>query len=151
MLIKGYGKVDGSEISQLEQQVHCKFPEDYQAFLREYNGGQPEEARVCFAAEDIEAGIVLEDLLGVNPGEPSLCIAHWYEQSKKELLEGMMIIGHAGEAGLLLLVNQEDLKGIYFWDVALEYEISTEEECIHKVADSFSEFWEGLQLEQEGR
>lgn len=150
MAIKGYGKIDTSEISKLEKQVRCEFPEDYKTFLSEYNGGQSDGAKVCFEAEDIETGIVLEDLLGINLEEPGLCIAHWFEQTKKELLEGMIVIGHAGEAGLLLLVNQDDLKGVYFWDAAQEYEISTEEECIHKVADSFGQFWEGLYPEREG-
>jgi hypothetical protein len=63
-----------------------------------------------------------------------------------DLPDEMIVIGHAMGSGMILLVNQNDWKGIYFWDNALDYKNSTEDECLYKIAGTFSEFLNGLYL-----
>lgn len=147
-MIKSFGQLEESEIVELEKKINCKLPNDYKEFLKNNNGGTTDGEIVCFNAENIEEGIALDLLYGTNLSE-SLCIEQWYEEYSTDLPEEMIIIGHAMETGLILLANQINWKGIYFWDNALDYENSTENKCIYRIADTFNDFLNGLYLHEE--
>ncbi len=142
-MIKSFGKLEENEIIELEKKIKHRLPEDYREFLRNNNGGTTDCELICFDTENIKEGIALDVLYGINLSK-SLCIEQWCEEYSTDLLEDMIIIGHAVETGIILLVNRDDWKGIYFWDNALDYENSTEDKCMYKIADTFSEFLNGL-------
>ena len=140
-MIKSFGKLEDKDIKSFEKKMKIKLPDDYKEFLKNNNGGSTNGDIICFKAEDIEETIALDVLFGIKLDDEDLCIEEWCNEYEDELLEEMIIIGHAIESGIILLINQEDWKGIYFWDSALDYEQSTEDDCIYKISthlDSFS-------------
>ena len=149
MLLTGYGKLSNQELDAFRSKYHLDLPEDYQKFLLENNGGTAEGSIILFDAKGIKEKLVMGDLFGVNHPISGLSIETWQEMLGYELLENMVIIGGTAFTGLLLLVNQEDWKGVYFWDDCVEYETSTEEACMYFVADTFTEFLDSLYLGDE--
>lgn len=147
-MLQSFGMVSEKEIKKLEKRLKITLPDDYRDFLTQHNGGCPADGLLVFPVEGIEEQPALDMLFGIGRGD-DLSIKDWCDEFKCDLLDDMIIIGHAIETGMLLLVNQEDWKGIYFWDDALDYEQSTEEECIYKVADSFEEFMSILSIFEE--
>lgn len=145
-MIQKFGKADEANIKEIEQKLKITLPQDYRAFLAGYNGGSCEDI-IVFKVEGIEETIALDLLYGIGLKD-GLNILDWCEEYADDLLEDMIIIGHTMETGLLLLIHQEDWKGIYFWDHCIDYEESTEEECIYKIADSFDDFIKGLSGEE---
>ncbi|HJA39947.1 MAG TPA: SMI1/KNR4 family protein [Firmicutes bacterium] len=145
-MIRGFGKTSILDIKEIEEDLKIALPKDYTEFLLENNGGVIDNDIVCFKVKGIDEPIALDVLYGINL-KSGLNIKEWYNEFEEDLLEEMIIIGHALGSGLILLINQEDWKGIYFWDNTLDFESSSEEDCLYKISDSFSEFIDQLQLD----
>lgn len=145
-MLKKFGTVDNKKLSELEKKVNMKLPEDYKKYLEETNGGTTDGEIICFHVEGLNEEIALDILYGIDL-KFGLNILDWCNEYNQDLLESMIIIGHAMETGIILLINQNDWKGIYLWDNCLDYDESTEEECIYKISDSFDEFINGLKDE----
>ncbi|MBQ7233381.1 MAG: SMI1/KNR4 family protein [Bacillales bacterium] len=145
-MIRGFGKTSILDIKEIEEGLKIALPKDYTEFLLENNGGVIDNDIVCFKVKGIDEPIALDVLYGINL-KSGLNIKEWYNEFEEDLLEEMIIIGHALGSGLILLINQEDWKGIYFWDNTLDFESSSEEDCLYKISDSFSEFIDQLQLD----
>ena len=54
--------------------------------------------------------------------------------------------GNSINAGLILLIWQDDWKGVFLWDHCLELEQSTEEDCLYRISDNFDLFFNSLQI-----
>ena len=67
-------------------------------------------------------------------------IYSWHNEYSEELPENTIIIGNTINAGLILLIWQDDWKGVFLWDHCLELEQSTEEDCLYRISDSFELF-----------
>ena len=70
----------------------------------------------------------------------------WYNEYDEELSETTIIIGNTINAGLILLIWEDDWKGIFLWDYCLELEQSTEEDCLYRISDCFEAFLNSLQI-----
>ncbi|WP_024291031.1 SMI1/KNR4 family protein [Lacrimispora indolis] len=148
-MLSSFGSLDSKDLEVFQRNNNLDLPDDYKEYLLRNNGGSANDEIVCFNAEKIAEPIALGSLFGVGNAKESLSIETWLNEYRDELLENMLIIGHATGSGLVLLVNQEDWKGIYFWDNCLDYENSTEDECMYFVAKTFIEFLNGLFLYKE--
>jgi hypothetical protein len=148
-MLSSFGRLDNEALEAFQRKNNLDLPSDYKEYLLENNGGSANDKLICFNAEKITEPVALGVLFGLSNVKNSLSLETWMNEYRDELLENMLIIGHATGSGLILLVNQEDWKGVYFWDNCLDYENSTEDECMYFVAKSFKEFINGLFLYKE--
>lgn len=148
-MFSSFESLDYKDLELFQKKYNINLPEDYKAFLLKNNGGSANDEIICFNAEKIEEPIALGTLFGVGYTKKSLSIETWQNEYGDELSENMLIIGHATGSGLLLLINQRDWKGVYFWDNCLDYENSTQDECMYFVAKTFKDFLNGLFLYKE--
>ena len=107
-MIKSFGKLEDKDIKSFEKKMKIKLPDDYKEFLKNNNCGSTNGDIICFKAEDIEETIALDVLFGIKLDDEDICIEEWCNEYEDELLEEMIIIGHAIESGIILLINQED-------------------------------------------
>lgn len=127
------------EVTQYEDLVKMKLPKDYKEFLLKTNGGHFVDGIHTVWVEELKQNIGIDVLFGFNQAR-SLCLNSWHNEYSEELPENTIIIGNTINAGLILLIWQDDWKGVFLWDHCLELEQSTEEDCLYRISDSFELF-----------
>ncbi|WP_434778815.1 SMI1/KNR4 family protein [Neisseria sp. Ec49-e6-T10] len=141
MMIKidSFGSTKIEYINQLAKKFSITLPNDYAKFLLEHNGGTM-SGYIASYFETLQQNIFLEVLFGIGLNT-DFNLEDWNNEYKDELLEQTLIIGSANSNGLIVLVNQTELQGIYYWDHCLSFSSSTESENTYKLSDSFQEFF----------
>ena len=127
-----FNKFDGEiidKVAEFEQIVKMDLPKDYKDFLLDTNGGQFVDEVHTFWVEELKDNIGIDVLFGFDR-ERSLCLNSWYNEYEEELPENTVIIGNSINAGLIILIWQEDWQGVFLWDHCLNLEQSTEEDCL---------------------
>ncbi len=142
-MFKKFNGANDNYIKEYEDAVHMVLPKDYREFLLDTNGGCFEDELYTVGVEELKEEVGIDVLFGFNM-DRSLCLNTWYDEYKYDLEEDMVIIGNSINAGLILLIWKEHVKGIFLWDHCLELEQSTPEECLYKIAGSFEEFINSL-------
>lgn len=143
MNINGFGKASPEMIKEFEQHIGFSLPEDYKQFLSEYNGGTAKVRYSTFVVKDIDQIIPLDVLFGLGVIE-ELDLQYWNDEYRDDLLPNSIIIGHDPGSGMIVLINDPEIQGVYYWDHSFYFEESNEEENTYKIADSFRSFIEGL-------
>jgi len=130
MDIKGFGYTTKEKIKNFEENIGFILPEDYK---KKYSG---------FFLKDLNEFIILDVLCGFEIEE--LDLYEWNDEYKEDLLEKSIIIGHDPGNGFLILINDSDKQGVYYWDHSYYFDQSNEENNLYKIADSFQEFLKKL-------
>lgn len=141
MNIKSYGTVDEITINKFEVEIGFSLPEDYKNFLVNYNGGSFKESNFFVAELNEEIPLHVLYGLGVDKG---LDLNTWYDEYEEDLIKGSIIIGHDFGSGIIVLINDLETKGVYYWDHSFHFPKSNEEENTYKIANSFKEFIDEL-------
>ena len=141
MNIKGYGKATQDMIDSFEKHIGFLLPDDYKQFLFEYNGGL---ARYnYFWVDDLDEELPLHVLYGLGL-DKNLDLKTWNDEYVDDLCSNSIIIGHDPGSGLIVLINDNEDGGIYYWDHTFNFEQSNEDENTYKIADTFQDFINGL-------
>lgn len=143
MDINGFGKAEKEKVESFEQHIGLSLPEDYRKFLLECNGGMPHVLYSTFRIEALNQIIPLDVLYGLDTGN-ELELMVWNEEYSDDLLPNSIIIGRDPGSGMIVLINDSENKGIYYWDHSLYFEESSEDENLYKIADTFQAFISGL-------
>ncbi|MBT2618892.1 MULTISPECIES: SMI1/KNR4 family protein [unclassified Bacillus (in: firmicutes)] len=150
MNITGYKKATQEAINNFERYVDFEFPPDYKQFLLENNEGTTSVQQGKFYVDALDTLVSLKVLYGIDVKEKELNLLKWHEEYKKDLHTNCIIIGSSDMcAGKILLINNDEEKGIYFWDQGWYSDPSSQDENIYKVAESFKSFIEGLKVSNE--
>lgn len=120
-------------LTELEQKIDYRLPEDYRSFLVSHNGGQPENQ--LLRVPDCHADVLIDHFLGI--GRPYADIQWWLNELKDDLKDDFLPIGF--DPGDNALLMDKSNGKIYYWDSARFFPTSTDEENAFWVADSFSE------------
>ncbi len=144
-MFKKFGGEISKKIEEYESIVNMKLPNDYKKFLINTNGGQFIDELHTFWVEELKQDIGIDALFGFD-NLRSLCLTNWYKEYIEDLPENTIIIGNSISAGLILLIWQDDWKGIFLWDHCLDLEQSTEEDCLYRIADEFTLFYTSLKI-----
>ncbi|MEJ9231824.1 SMI1/KNR4 family protein [Peribacillus butanolivorans] len=147
--ITGYGKGSQEAVNNFEKYVGFEIPADYKQFLLEYNGGTTTVQNCKFYVDALDTLVCLNVLYGLDLEEKELDLQKWHEENKKDLHKNCIIIGNDTYAGKILLIYNEEEKGVYFWDQGWYSDPSSQDENIYKVAESFKSFIEGLKIPEE--
>ena len=145
MKIIGFGKANEEDITEYEQKMGCRFPEDYKQFLLEYNGGIPE-------TENNHINIGLSRNVGVfrinwltYGGEARNRLYSVCDDVKNlgAIMQPEYFIPFASaDLDLSIIISiKEDMKGIYIYDF-LRVLKESKKTPFHKVCDTFTEFLE---------
>lgn len=138
-MFKEFGGKITADISEYENRIKMQIPDDYKEFLIRTNGGQFIDEVHTFWVNELQQEIGIDVLFGLGLAR-SLCLNEWHEEYSDDLPENTIIIGNSINAGLILLIWQEDWKGIFLWDHCLDLEQSTEEDCLYRITDRFDLF-----------
>jgi SMI1-KNR4 cell-wall len=149
MNITGYGQATQEAINDFERYVDFEIPADYKQFLLEYNEGTTIVQQGSFYVDALDTLVSLKVLYGIGFNEKELDLMKWHEEYKKDLHTNCIIIGSDTYAGKILLIDNDEEKGIYFWDQGWYSDPSSQDENIYKVAESFKSFIEGLKVPNE--
>ena len=147
--ITGYGKATQEAVNNFEQQVGFEIPADYKQFLLEFNGGTTTVQNGKFYVEALDTLVSLDVLYGLDIDNEQLDLQKLHEEHKEGLHTNCIIIGNDTCAGKILLIDNDDEQGIYFWDQGWYADPSSQDENIYKVAESFQSFIEGLKIPEE--
>ena len=142
-MFKKFGGEIRGKIEEYEKKVKMELPNDYKQFLVNTNGGQFVNEIHTFWVEELKQDIGIDVLFGFD-NLRSLCLTNWYEEYVEDLPPNTIIIGNSINAGLILLIWQDDWKGIFLWDHCLDLEQSTQDDCLYRIADEFNLFYESL-------
>ncbi|KWW18875.1 MULTISPECIES: SMI1/KNR4 family protein [Peribacillus] len=147
--ITGYGKATQEAVDGFQEFVGFEIPADYKQFLLKYNGGISEVQNSKFYVDTLDTLVCLNVLYGLDLEDKGLDLRKWHEENKDDLHKNCIIIGNDTCAGKILLINNEEEKGIYFWDQGWYSDPSSQDENIYKIAESFQSFIEGLKIPEE--
>lgn len=142
-MFKEFGGKISADIREYENKLKMRIPADYKEFLVHTNGGQFVDGVHTFWVNELKQNIGIDVLFGFDHAR-SLCLTDWYEEYSDELPENTIIIGNSINAGLILLIWQDDWKGVFLWDHCLDLEQSTEEDCLYRITDRFDLFYDML-------
>ncbi|ANB59920.1 SMI1/KNR4 family protein [Anoxybacteroides amylolyticum] len=140
----GYGKATVQMIDEFEQYIGFSLPEDYRHFLLQYNGGKPRERYYSFFVEELNESIPLNVLYGLDTDIEQVNLKVWHDEYRDDLIENCIIIGSDPGSGMIVLVNDNEERGVYYWDHSWHFDQSNEENNLYKISDSFQNFFDGL-------
>lgn len=134
--------VDDKSIRDLETFLGVSIPTDYYDFLNKSDGCQPHDGNyISFEIENVTDDLLLGRLYGVDD------IKNKRVEYLADLPNEAFIIGEEYGSGFLVLVSGVgDKDGIYFWDLTMFLESSTEEDSSYRISDSFFGFMNRLVL-----
>src|ERR1035437_9899266 len=113
MEFNGFGKATMKIISNFEKLIGFTLPDDYKNFLLEYNGGKAQEKYSAFFVDELKQYIPFAVLYGLKKQLDLLCLNDEYWD---DLIPNCIIIGHDPGSGMILLLNDPKIKGIFYWD-----------------------------------
>lgn len=138
MQIRKFKCLSDGQISNIENQLEVRFPEDYKKFLREIGGGVVEKDELNqIAISEIGENISIDVLYGDDREYERGSILFWMDHFKGELLDDAVIIGDDLLQGFLVMICDGENRGIYYWDDAYNFESSDDRNNMYRLAESF--------------
>jgi len=140
-----------SILRAIEQFWGVGLPENYRNFLIEHNGGEPENKIFKFQTQ--ADGSCLDQFFGVVRDYNNNLLMK-YKYLGDRVMDTMLPIARDVYGNLILLtVKGKDRNKVYFWDHEMEADTENGEKADYSnltlIADSFTEFVEGLRAEDQ--
>jgi hypothetical protein len=143
MNIVSFGKATKQMIDDFEKLIGFTLIDDYKQFLSTYNGGTSKSGYSTFWVEELSEDIPLDVLFGIVD-DVDFDLRDWNNEYKDDLLPNAIIIGRDPGAGFIVLINNAEDSGVYYWDHSLNFDKSDEDNNVYLVSDSFQSFADGL-------
>lgn len=140
MNINSFGGASLEAIKNFEKSIGFLLPDDYKQFLIKYNGGTSRVRYSTFKVEELNENIPLDVLYGIDVEKKQLDLQKVNDEYIDDMLQNCIIIGDDPGAGMIVLINDDDSEGVYYWDHSFHFAQSSEEKNIYKIADSFKDF-----------
>ncbi len=143
MNIVSFGKATKQMIDDFEKHIGFTLMDDYKLFLSTYNGGTPKLRYSTFWVEELSENIPLDVLFGLVD-DVEFDLRDWNDEYQDDLLQNAIIIGRDPGAGFIVLINDIEDSGVYYWDHSLNFDKSDEDNNVYLISDSFQSFIVGL-------
>ena len=138
-LYKTFGKLSEKQISDLENQLNVKLPDDYKNFLAQTNGATLDPySTESFLIRDINEPATLDILFGLT-SQDSSDLLYWNKTYGDEMVENSVIIGMSLEHSFIVLICDGEYAGVYCWDDCHHYSQSSEESNTYFIAETFTD------------
>lgn len=149
-----FGYTNDKRIEKFEQFIGFKLPKDYKEFLKKHNGGivntedyrdycidHPGRGYWSFWAKGLNVYMPMDILFGLD--QEKFDIQKNYSEYMSDLPAKAICIGHPMSGGYVLLDTGED-PGVYFYASSYFFEQPDPEVNTYLIADTFTEFINGL-------
>ncbi|MFD3162899.1 SMI1/KNR4 family protein [Herpetosiphon sp. NSE202] len=151
-IVDGFAPTNEQAVAAFEQELGCRLPEDYRAFLLEHNGGQPE-----LTVFNMHSNLMPDDqsiihyFLSLDPAAESSEIRQvirTYTKYETRIPAELLPIAHDLGGNLICLGIRGEQRGkVYFWDHEFELEAEEMGDLYYNVSccsPSFQAFVESL-------
>ncbi len=145
-MINKFGNASKLEIEGLEKKFNVSLPDEYKEFLANYNGGivdKKKENKIYI--ESIDEYINIDVLYGINTESKTSDISTWMNKLGDDLMEHAIIIGDDLLQGIIVMITEGDLQGIYYWDDSYNFDESTDDENTYLIFNNFKELLEKIE------
>ncbi|TYQ17704.1 UNVERIFIED_CONTAM: SUKH superfamily protein [Acetivibrio alkalicellulosi] len=143
MNIASFGKATKQMIDDFEKLIGFTLMDDYKKFLNTYNGGTSNSVYSTFWVEALSEDIPLDVLFGLVD-DVDFDLRDWNDEYKDDLLPNTIIIGRAPGAGFIVLINNTEDSGVYYWDHSFNFDKSDEDNNVYLISNSFESFTKEL-------
>ena len=143
MKIRSYGKGGQENIKKLEDTFKIKIPKDYAEFLLTHNGADIDDG--IFYVRDLDQKILMGGFYGVVLDSEYLGLLYQNEEYGDDIPDSSLLIGCNPGSGWLLLVNDGENDGIWFYDHNYFFPKSSDELNTYFICETFTEFMEMLE------
>ena len=136
-----FGSLSQQDILDIENRLNMQLPDDYKNFLMDTNGGTFEQASTKpVLIKALNEEIHLDVLFGIVD-EKNLNLLYWNEKYSDEILENTILIGFDLMQGFIVLINDGQNNGVYYWDDSYHFEASNDESNMYFLAKDFEDFF----------
>ncbi|MBC9929753.1 SMI1/KNR4 family protein [Chitinophaga qingshengii] len=142
MEIIAYQNGSKESVSALEKRYKTKLPQDYKAFLTTSNGAIINNAYLY--VRDLKEYMLMGNFFGTGIDKPFADIVKINEEYNDDIPESSLLIGSDAGSGLLLLVNDGENDGIWYYDHTYFFKQSTDELNTYFICETFTAFMEML-------
>ncbi|ELY4323523.1 SMI1/KNR4 family protein [Cronobacter turicensis] len=145
-----------ADIQRLENRYRISLPEDYKTFLLLNNGfvvKSPDYCNLTYRGVD-EGAIAFNALFGMQAKNDYYDVIYNNDELLSELdfIDSKLIIGDDPGGNYFLMVDEQNRKGIFYWDrthlhaedTLQQFEIPEQDECgnLYRLSDTFTAFFE---------
>lgn len=138
MKIISYGDGSIQDIQKLEESFNVKLPTDYRDFLIKHNGADIVDG--IFYVKDLEQKILMGGFYGVESNPKKIGLINQNEEYGDDIPDNSLLIGSDPGSGWILLVNDGENNGIWYYDHTYFFEQSSDELNTYFICETFSEF-----------
>ena len=132
-------------LHRLETEVGSRLPEDYRAFLKEFNGGEPDPSGFVFYADDGPSDSSVRYFLTLDPNATHYNVFDFLRRYADRIPKGVMPIACDSFGNLVIIdVGAKAFGSVYFWDHEKESMEEPTWDSILQVAPSFTAFERAL-------
>ena len=138
MEIKRFEIGNEKSISEVESKLDISLPNDYKEFLHQNNGAKVDDG--YFFVKDLNEYIMMDTFFGISISKKALDIIEVNNEFDGEIPSKSILIGDEPGGGLILLVNDGEDNGIYYYDHSYSFEQSSDEKNSYIIANTFQDF-----------
>ena len=143
MKIEAYKNGNREEVAKFEKDFRVKLPEDYRNFLIEYNGGSVSDAYLY--VEELDEHILMGKFFGIGVKEGFADIIEINEEYDEDIPKKSLLIGIDAGSGFILLINDGESDGIWYYDHTYFFDKSSDELNTYFICATFTDFIEMLE------
>ncbi|WP_313825544.1 SMI1/KNR4 family protein [Leclercia sp.] len=140
-IIDSNGVISEQELTNLENQLGIKLPNDYRGFLKTYNGGYPQPDGFDFADD----GSSVDRFLEVSDSK-NKSIVDYYNTYKNRIPKNYFPVAKDPGGNLILIEINSESSDVFFWDHENEVEDGDVPgmENMYLIASNFDDFINNL-------
>ncbi len=142
MEIKAYKNGNSEKVKELQKKLKIKLPEDYEKFLIDYNGGLVENAYIY--VKELDEYMMMGNFFGLNIEKKFADIIEINNEYDDDIPKKSILIGSDAGSGFILLVNDGDNDGIWYYDHTYFFEKSSDDLNTYFICETFTEFMQIL-------
>lgn len=143
MEILSYGNGNIKNIEKVENTFDVKLPQDYKNFLLLNNGADIKDG--IFYVKDLKEKILMGGFYGIKSETNTIDLISQNKEYGDDIPNNSLIIGSDPGEGWLLLINDGENDGIWYYDHAYFFKQSTDELNTYYICETFTEFMEMLE------
>ncbi len=137
MKIEPYKNGSREAVLKLEKDLRVKLPDDYRNFLIRDNGGGVSDGHLY--VKELDEYMPMGYFFGTGIEKGFADIAAINEEYNDDLPKKSLLIGTDAGSGFILLVNDGENDGIWYYDHTYFFDMSNEERNTYFICETFSE------------